>query len=199
MAAARSGDRAMALRALATHPLVGAEVAERMLDAILDANRSHLPRFFATTLSVTRSGDRPSDLAHDPPRHAPASRPDGRATPRNDDSGDAVARHRHPPGPGDQTDPCPTPPAASPDRRQPTPQASWPLHRRVDRDHRLRCSWPASASSAPGAPSGCYTALAADLARATELTSTSCPRRRSSTTGPARSSWPGSATASARS
>jgi len=49
VAAARSGDRAMALRALTTHPLVGAEVAERVLDAILEANRSHLPRFFATT------------------------------------------------------------------------------------------------------------------------------------------------------
>ena len=49
VAAARSGDRALALRALTTHPLVGGEVAERVLDAILDANRSHLPRFFATT------------------------------------------------------------------------------------------------------------------------------------------------------
>ncbi len=49
VAAARSGDRRLALRALTTNPLVGAEVAERVLDAILDANRSHLPRFFATT------------------------------------------------------------------------------------------------------------------------------------------------------
>ena len=46
--AALSGDRADALRALAANPLVGphADVAA-LLDALLEANRSHLPRFAA--------------------------------------------------------------------------------------------------------------------------------------------------------
>jgi 6-phospho-beta-glucosidase len=43
--AARTGDRATALRALATNPLVGAEVAGPLLDAILEADAAHLPRF----------------------------------------------------------------------------------------------------------------------------------------------------------
>lgn len=44
--AARSGDRTVALKALMTNPLVPSyEVAARLLDALLDANRDHLPRF----------------------------------------------------------------------------------------------------------------------------------------------------------
>ena len=46
--AALSGDRADALRALAANPLVGPHVEpEPLLDALLDANRALLPRFFA--------------------------------------------------------------------------------------------------------------------------------------------------------
>jgi 6-phospho-beta-glucosidase len=45
--AAVSGDRRTALRALMANPLVGDwDIAEPLLDAILDANRVHLPRFF---------------------------------------------------------------------------------------------------------------------------------------------------------
>jgi 6-phospho-beta-glucosidase len=45
--AATSGDRTAALRALMTNPLVpGYRVASEMLDVLLEANRSHLPRFF---------------------------------------------------------------------------------------------------------------------------------------------------------
>jgi 6-phospho-beta-glucosidase len=47
IAAARSGSRVLALRALAANPLVGAEIAPGLLDALLDANRAYLPRFFA--------------------------------------------------------------------------------------------------------------------------------------------------------
>jgi len=43
--AARTGDREVAIRALAANPLVGAEVAERFLDAILEADAEHLERF----------------------------------------------------------------------------------------------------------------------------------------------------------
>jgi len=43
--AAKTGDRVTALKALATNPLVGAEVAAPLLDAILEADRAHLPRF----------------------------------------------------------------------------------------------------------------------------------------------------------
>ena len=47
--AARSGDRAVALRALLANPLVARwSIAEPLLDALLEANRRHLPRFFAT-------------------------------------------------------------------------------------------------------------------------------------------------------
>jgi 6-phospho-beta-glucosidase len=43
-----SGDRGTALKALMANPLVpGYEVAAPLLDAILEANREHLPRFFA--------------------------------------------------------------------------------------------------------------------------------------------------------
>jgi len=46
--AARTGDRGTALRALLANPLVRQwEVAVPLLDALLDANRRHLPRFFA--------------------------------------------------------------------------------------------------------------------------------------------------------
>ncbi len=48
--AAMSGDRGDALKALMTNPLVGDyDVAEPLLDALLDANRDHLPRFFAAS------------------------------------------------------------------------------------------------------------------------------------------------------
>jgi 6-phospho-beta-glucosidase len=43
--AARTGDRNVALRALATNPLVGGEVAGPLLEALLDADRAHLDRF----------------------------------------------------------------------------------------------------------------------------------------------------------
>lgn len=47
-AAALSGDRRTALRALMTNPLVGGfDVAAPLLEALLDANRAYLPRFFA--------------------------------------------------------------------------------------------------------------------------------------------------------
>jgi 6-phospho-beta-glucosidase len=45
VAAARSGDRTMAVRALSANPLVGAEVARPLLEAMLDADREHLARF----------------------------------------------------------------------------------------------------------------------------------------------------------
>jgi 6-phospho-beta-glucosidase len=45
--AAIHGDRAAALKALLANPLVGRyNVATALLDALLDANRRHLPRFF---------------------------------------------------------------------------------------------------------------------------------------------------------
>ena len=45
--AARSGDRGTALRALMANPLVrDASIAEPLLDALLEANRTHLPAFF---------------------------------------------------------------------------------------------------------------------------------------------------------
>jgi 6-phospho-beta-glucosidase len=45
--AARSGDRGVALRALLANPLVRQwDIAVPLLDALLDANRAHLPRFF---------------------------------------------------------------------------------------------------------------------------------------------------------
>jgi 6-phospho-beta-glucosidase len=47
IAAARTGDRGTALRALMANPLVGDwSIAEPLLDALLDANRAHLPGFF---------------------------------------------------------------------------------------------------------------------------------------------------------
>jgi 6-phospho-beta-glucosidase len=48
VAAATTGDRRVALRALMANPLVGDwAIAEPLLKALLDANRVHLPRFFA--------------------------------------------------------------------------------------------------------------------------------------------------------
>ena len=48
VAAATSGDRRTALRALMANPLVADwAVSEPLLDALLEANRAHLPRFFA--------------------------------------------------------------------------------------------------------------------------------------------------------
>ncbi len=47
VAAALSGDRRTALRALIANPLVGEwAIAEPLLDALLEANRAYLPRFF---------------------------------------------------------------------------------------------------------------------------------------------------------
>jgi 6-phospho-beta-glucosidase len=46
--AAVSGDRGIALKALLANPLVGRyDLAGAVLDALLDANRAYLPRFFA--------------------------------------------------------------------------------------------------------------------------------------------------------
>ncbi len=48
VAAATSGDRDLALRALLANPLVREyEVAAPLLDALLEANREYLPAFFA--------------------------------------------------------------------------------------------------------------------------------------------------------
>ena len=48
VAAARSGDRSIALKALLANPLVrNWEVARPLLDALLEANRAHLPQFAA--------------------------------------------------------------------------------------------------------------------------------------------------------
>jgi 6-phospho-beta-glucosidase len=45
--AALSGDRRVAVRALLANPLVGRfPLASELLDALLDADRAHLPRFF---------------------------------------------------------------------------------------------------------------------------------------------------------
>ena len=45
--AAMTGDRDIALRALMANPLVGDfDVAVPLLDALLEANRDHLPRFY---------------------------------------------------------------------------------------------------------------------------------------------------------
>ena len=47
VAAAKSGDRGTALKALLANPLVARwSIAEPLLDALLEANRAHLPRFF---------------------------------------------------------------------------------------------------------------------------------------------------------
>ena len=47
VAAARTGDRDTALKALLANPLVARwSIAQPLLDALLEANRAHLPRFF---------------------------------------------------------------------------------------------------------------------------------------------------------
>jgi 6-phospho-beta-glucosidase len=47
VAAAKSGDRGTALKALLANPLVARwSIAEPLLDALLEANRAHLPQFF---------------------------------------------------------------------------------------------------------------------------------------------------------
>ena len=47
VAAAKSGDRGIALKALLANPLVARwSIAQPLLDALLEANRAHLPRFF---------------------------------------------------------------------------------------------------------------------------------------------------------
>jgi 6-phospho-beta-glucosidase len=47
VAAARTGDRDLALKALLANPLVARwSIAQPLLEALLDANRAHLPRFF---------------------------------------------------------------------------------------------------------------------------------------------------------
>ena len=52
VAAAVSGDRATALKALMANPLAGGyETAAPLLDALLEANRDHLPRFWGQTLT----------------------------------------------------------------------------------------------------------------------------------------------------
>ncbi|HEY7936618.1 MAG TPA: hypothetical protein VID26_05755 [Candidatus Limnocylindrales bacterium] len=43
---ALSGDRSLALEAITANPLVPAGVAGPLLDAMLEANRALLPRFF---------------------------------------------------------------------------------------------------------------------------------------------------------
>jgi 6-phospho-beta-glucosidase len=54
--AARTGDRDVAARALLANPLVGSwELAEPLLEAILDANRQHLPQFTAGAKSSVGS------------------------------------------------------------------------------------------------------------------------------------------------
>jgi 6-phospho-beta-glucosidase len=54
--AAITGSRAVALKALITNPLVGdADRAGPLLDALLDANRAMLPRFFPDQASGSSS------------------------------------------------------------------------------------------------------------------------------------------------
>jgi len=54
--AARSGDRRVALRALLANPLVAQyQVAVPLLEALLEANRAHLPRFFPDPATGARA------------------------------------------------------------------------------------------------------------------------------------------------
>ncbi|HEU4920010.1 MAG TPA: 6-phospho-beta-glucosidase [Candidatus Limnocylindrales bacterium] len=51
--AARTGDRTIALRALMANPLVArTSIAQPLLEALLEANRGHLPRFFPPVASA---------------------------------------------------------------------------------------------------------------------------------------------------
>jgi 6-phospho-beta-glucosidase len=55
VAAAKSGDRGTALKALLANPLVARwSIAEPLLDALLEANRAHLPRFFPAGMPSAR-------------------------------------------------------------------------------------------------------------------------------------------------
>ena len=55
--AAVTGDRRIALRALMSNPLVGDfDVARPLLEALLDANRGYLPRFFAGDAAAPDAG-----------------------------------------------------------------------------------------------------------------------------------------------
>jgi 6-phospho-beta-glucosidase len=45
VAAAKSGDRDTAVRALTVNPLVGGDVARPLLEAMLEAGRAHMGRF----------------------------------------------------------------------------------------------------------------------------------------------------------
>jgi len=45
VAAAKSGDRDIAVRALTLNPLVGGDVARPLLEAMLEAGRAHMGRF----------------------------------------------------------------------------------------------------------------------------------------------------------
>src|SRR5207247_1203509 len=57
--AAVDGDRAAALKALLANPLVGQyKIAKPLLNALLEANRAHLPRFFKDSMGfLTRAPD----------------------------------------------------------------------------------------------------------------------------------------------
>jgi 6-phospho-beta-glucosidase len=56
IAAAKSGDRDTALKALLANPLVAHwSIAEPLLDALLEANRGHLPAFFDAPSSAAAS------------------------------------------------------------------------------------------------------------------------------------------------
>ena len=68
--AAKTGDRRVALRALLANPLVARwSMAEPLLDALLEANREHLPQFFPDRVAPppSRAGGRPCA----PPAPAP--------------------------------------------------------------------------------------------------------------------------------
>ena len=55
--AARTGDRGVALEALAANPLAGGpEVAPSLLEALLEANRRWLPRFFDPLVADSEIG-----------------------------------------------------------------------------------------------------------------------------------------------
>jgi 6-phospho-beta-glucosidase len=58
IAAARTGDRRVALRALLANPLVRQwDLAVPLLDALLEANRQYLPQFFAASAPEVQSAD----------------------------------------------------------------------------------------------------------------------------------------------
>ena len=64
VAAATTGDRGIALKALLANPLVARwSIAEPLLDALLEANRAHLPRFFPAAAAADAARDPPSAVA----------------------------------------------------------------------------------------------------------------------------------------